>query len=270
MRQKDPVLTFLITFCVKTIRGKRIADSKKIIVKKEAKSNNLNLNPKTMAKIDENGNIHGKLGDHVYYVLKGKQLRRSRPTPHKGPKTEGMKKTAFYATEFGTVARTSKHLRTALEEECRNLGERYLSQQVHAMLFQIKNCDPAPAGSRTPVGGLETPEGKALFNSFTFHQHRRKFPKILNAGLSGREIELAMALSRAEAVLTELQINFITGDFRRYDHRLTPADQKKPVTIKRTFRAKKGYTNFLFVAGKDSLQGVVLERKEDAQKEAMV
>lgn len=252
MRQKDPVLTFLITFCVKT------------------KSNNLNLNPKTMAKIDENGNIHGKLGDHVYYVLKGKQLRRSLPTPHKGPKTEGMKKSALHATEFGTAALTSKHLRNALEEECRNLGERYLSQQVHAMLFQIKNCDPSPLGSRTPAGGLETPEGKALFNSFNFHQHRRKFPKILNAGLSGREIELTMAASRAEAVLTELQINLITGDFRRHDHRLTPADQKKPVTIKRTFRAKKGYSYLLFVAGKDSLQGVVLERKEDAPKEAMV
>ena len=61
MRQKDPVLTFLITFCVKTIRQRRIADSKKIIIKKEAKSNNLNINLKTMAKIDENGNIHGKL-----------------------------------------------------------------------------------------------------------------------------------------------------------------------------------------------------------------
>lgn len=223
-----------------------------------------------MAKIDEHGNIHGKLGDHVYYVLKGKQLRRSLPTPHKGPKTEGMKKTALYATEFGTVARTSKHLRNALDEECINLGERYLSQQVHAVLFQIKNCDPAPAGSRTPVGGLETTEGKALFNSFTFHQHRRKFPKILYAGLSGPEIELAIAPSRVEAVLTELQINLITEDFRRHDHRLTPADQKKPVTIQRTFRTKKGYTNFLFMAGKDSLQGAVLERKEDAQKEAMV
>ena len=27
MRQKDPVLTFLLTFCVKTIRQRRIADS---------------------------------------------------------------------------------------------------------------------------------------------------------------------------------------------------------------------------------------------------
>ena len=216
-----------------------------------------------MAKIDENGNLHGKLGDYVYYVLNGKQLRRSLPTPTKGPKTEGMKKSALYATEFGTVALTSKHLRKALEEECGNLGERYLSQQVHAMLFQIKNCDPAPAGRRSPVGGLETTEGKALFNSFSFHQHRRKFPKILNAVLSGREIELIMTPFRAEAALTELQINLITGDFRRYDHRLTPADQKKPVIIKRTFRAKKGYTNFLFMAGKDSLHGVVLEKAKE-------
>lgn len=217
-----------------------------------------------MAKIDENGNLHGKLGDYVYYVLNGKQLRRSFPTSTKGPKTEGMKKSALFATEFGTCALTSKYLRKALEQECANLGERYLSQQVNAVLFQIKNCDPAPVGSRTPVGGLETHEGKALFNSFTFHQHRRKFPKILSAVLRGVEIEAVIKPFRADVSLTELQINLITGDFRRQDHHLTPADQKKSVIIKRTFRAKKGYTNFLFVAGNDSLHGVVLEKADES------
>ncbi|QBO58374.1 hypothetical protein [Chryseobacterium salivictor] len=217
-----------------------------------------------MAKVDINGNWHGKLGDYVYYVRNGKQMRRSLPTPHKGPKTEGMKKNALYATEFGTAALTSKHLRKALEQEFGNLGERYLSQQVNALLFQIKNCDPAPVGSRTPVGGLETAEGKALFNRFIFHQHRRKFPKILNAVLRGVEIEVVMNPCRTEASLTELQINLITGDFRRHDYRLTPADQKKPVVIKKKFRAKKGYSFFVFIAGKDSLQGVVLEKAEES------
>ena len=216
-----------------------------------------------MAIIDKNGNWRGKLGDYVYYVRNGKQLRRSLPTPHKGPKKEGMKRNALHATEFGTAALTSKHLRKALEQECTNLGERYLSQQVNALLFQVKNCDPAPIGSRTPVGGLETPEGKALFNRFTFHQHRRKFPKLLSAVLQGTEMEVIMNSSRAEVSLTELQINLITGDFRRHDYHLTPAEQKKPVIIKRKFRAKKGYTCLVLAAGKDSLQGVVVEKAEE-------
>ena len=66
MRQKDPVLTFLITFCVKTIRGKRIADSKKIIIKKEAKSNNLNLNLKTMASIKNFDNFTHTINGLMY------------------------------------------------------------------------------------------------------------------------------------------------------------------------------------------------------------
>lgn len=43
MRQKDPVLTFLLTYCVKTIRQRRIADSTEKNINNEAKSKYSNL-----------------------------------------------------------------------------------------------------------------------------------------------------------------------------------------------------------------------------------
>lgn len=217
-----------------------------------------------MAKVDNNGNWHGKLGDYVYYVRNGKQMRRSLPTPQKGPKTEGMKKNALNATEFGTAAMISKHLRNALEQECRLLEQPYLYQRLNALIIQVKNCDPAPFGSRTPQGGLETAEGKTLFNRFTFHHHCRKFPQLLTATLRGSQMEVVIKPFRTDIFLTELQINLMTGDFRRHDYPLTLADQKKQVIIKKKFRAKKGYTNFIFIAGKDSLQGIFLEKAEES------
>ena len=59
----------MLRSCVKTIRGKRIADSKKIIVKKEAKSNNLNLNLKTMASIKNFDNFPHTINGLVYNTV---------------------------------------------------------------------------------------------------------------------------------------------------------------------------------------------------------
>lgn len=214
-----------------------------------------------MAIIDEYGLWRGKVGDYVYFVLDGKQCRRSAPGPRKGKLSEGLKKSGLFATEFGLASSAAKYLRTSLAQEFQQLGNPSLHHRFTAIVLQIKNLDPAPAGTRTFVGGLGTKAGKAHFSQSGFHQHQNKYPKLLSAVIRGTEIEATTEPYRRQSVtLTVLQINLESGDFQRYEYPLPTQSKGASMMLQKKFRSKKGHMELMFISSATFLQGVVMER----------
>ena len=220
-----------------------------------------------MAKIDKNGQWHGKLGDYVYYVVNGKQLKRRVAAPRRGPKTEGMKRNALFSTEFGKAVAAGKWLRTALEPECTRLQYRDLYQRVTALMVKLKTCHESSEGSRTCTGGLATANGKMILQNFTFHPAKVRYPKLLRAVREGSKMAVQIKpYRRSGLLLTELQINLATGAFRRHEYNLPASGTENPLVIKKNYRSKKGYTELLFISGPDFLQGIVVESAEKADQ----
>lgn len=212
-----------------------------------------------MAIIDKNGYLHGKVGDDVYYVLNGRQVKRKVCAPRKGPKTEGMKISEKHAAEFGKASSAGKNLRSALAKECERLEDRHLYQRVNALMTKLKNCDASPVGSRTAGAALRTDDGRKLLDHFTFHRHLKKFPRLLSAAIQEAHIEIMIEPYRKTGIMvTVLQINLISGDFRRYETEMPSQGGGKPFVMRKEFRAKKGFTELAFISGPDFLQGVVI------------
>lgn len=213
-----------------------------------------------MAIIDKDGFLHGKLGNEVYYVLNGKQVKRKVCSPRKGPKTEGMKISEKHSAEFGKASSSGKHLRSALAKECQCLQDRYLYQRVNSLMCKLKNFDSAPVGNRTANGGLQTPAGQNLFAQSIFHHTDKDRQALVKAVIGKLGIALHFISSpKPNLHIIILQINLETGDYRRHDGGLLSVLPGESTVIKNNYPSKKGYMNMIFVSGKSFLQGVLCQ-----------
>lgn len=214
-----------------------------------------------MGKVHSLFGMSGKIGDYVFYELNGQQIMRKKPAKKKGPKTQAQKEVLLQNTEFGIASTAGKTLRLALAEECTRFHDPYLYQRVSRLMLHIKSCDPAPNGLRTVSGGLATDAGQELFARFHFQKKQKDFPHLRDTHFEKGQLHCDLSLpTNYPFTLIELQINFEKGQFRRAEHLITDAKNNEILIVKKTLRAKKGFVDFLMIAGEGFLQGVVVLR----------
>ncbi|MCQ4035179.1 hypothetical protein [Kaistella montana] len=212
-----------------------------------------------MGKVTSIKKFKGKVGNEVYYLLNGQKIVRQVASKRKGPKTQAQKNNELNNTEFAKAASAGKNLRNALAEECERMNDRYLYQRVNKLMLDLKACDVAEKGLKTPIGGLETPQGQAILRDFTFHKKYGSFPKLNSAIRQEGNAALHLSPGRSKILgITELQVNLENGDSRKHLHPAPIESPKNIVELKLNFRRKKGYTELLFIWGEKFLQGVVV------------
>lgn len=213
-----------------------------------------------MGKMRSIFTINGKVGDYVFYTLRGKQVVRKLADPKKKGSKILKPIVGEQNREFGNASKANKWLRQALKEECGKLHDPYLYQRLSKLMLQLKSFDTAPSGQRTVAGGLATEEGRRFFRSFIFHKKNGFFPQITGAKKVGSALQLDVLSAGKSASVTELQIDFGTGKFRRHDHPLCEKEAERHVVLQKHFRCKKGFTDLVFVHGERFLQGCVVEQ----------
>ena len=212
-----------------------------------------------MGKVNSVFKVSGKLGDHVFYQLNGKQVVRKLAGKKRGPKSEAQKKNKVLNTEFAKASSAGKFLRTALAEECSRMNDRYLYRKVNKLMLELKAADGAEKGQRTPGGGLVTPEGRAILRDFRFHKKYGHFPKLNSAAREKGKAVLHLSPSRQPVEgVTELQINLENGDYRSHVHGTPEVSAQNLAEVSLHFRRRKGYLDLLFIWGEGFLQGVVV------------
>ena len=88
---------------------------------------------------------------------------------------------------------------------------------------------------------------------------RGAFPKLLSAKRKGTQIRIEVSeVSPRPTELLEVQINFNNGIFRKHSHSYPDGIAEREVIVKRQFRSRKGFTDFLMISGDGFLQGVVI------------
>jgi len=126
-------------------------------------------------------------------------------------------------------------------------------------MLKLKSLDPAPHGSRTVHGGLATEEGRRLLRGFNFHKKKIPFPQLVEAVKKDGFLHLKMNLSQnRNFTLTELQLNFDTGKFRRSVHLQFPGPPQNGLITKKHLRTKKGFSDLIFIHGEGFLQGIMV------------
>lgn len=215
-----------------------------------------------MGKVNSIFKVNGKLDGYVYYKLNGKRVVRKVAGKKRGPKSKAQKENEVRTTEFGKASSAGKFLRAALAEECRHMNDGYLYQRVNKLMLDLKASDGAEPGLRTPAGGLGTTAGEALIRDFRFHKRHGHFPKLNSAVRRAGTATLALSPARtAIGGVTELQINFENGDFRKHVHAAPELSSQNRMELKMNFRRKKGFTELLLIWGDGFLQGVVVTEK---------
>lgn len=187
-------------------------------------------------------NVEGKLGDYVFYKLNGKTVVRRKAQKKKGKKSTAQKNNEKKNSEFAEVMKSGKYFRIAMGEDYQHVGDVFLYQRMNSLFLSIKNCDPAEEGSRTIAGGLATAKGKKLLSKFRFPK-KKSYPQISWGSKQGNALcfELNKPF-KTSFCLTELQIDFSRGKFRKHNHSVSPTDEMGNFCIQKYFRKKKGYT----------------------------
>lgn len=203
--------------------------------------------------------ISGKVGDFVFYTLHGKQVVRSVPAKKNNVSKQLNPIVAAQNTEFGKASAANKFLRHALAEECKKLSDRYLYQRISKLMLTLKSFDHSPKGFRTVAGGLSTEAGQRFLSGYNFHKKGGNFPQILHAERHGGALQLEIFSDAIGAcTITELQIDFENGKFRRHDHVLPEIGLEDLIIVKKQFRSKKGFSDLVFVSGERFLQGCLV------------
>ncbi|ACU06706.1 hypothetical protein FIC_00232 [Flavobacteriaceae bacterium 3519-10] len=212
-----------------------------------------------MAKVHPIIKVEGKIGDRIYYTLNGKPVARRIAKKRRGPKTKGEQKKALFASEFGKASAAGRVLREALGEIYTRLNDRYLYQRINKIMALLRSADVSEPGFRTVAGGLATDEGQKLLADFDFHQKAVVFPRILTANTVPGKLQLHFSDDTTKPVtVLELQINFDNRAYRSHEHAFPKGVQAGPVTLKKRFRRKKGFTDLVFISGPGFLQAVGL------------
>lgn len=212
-----------------------------------------------MATIDKHGLMHGKLGNFIYFVRNGKQFKRCRSSQNH---TTASDRTAEkpHITEFSEVSKVARHLRTAIAGAPGIEIHQVTHAQMVGLLIRVKNCDPAAPGSRTVASGLQTENGKAIFENHVFQWKRTSATCVYEVLARNRHIEvLTTPYDKKGLHLILLRINLNTGDFQRKIHPLPDSHLYDPFLIPQSFRQKKNHVQLLFLASNKTLQGVVIE-----------
>lgn len=211
-----------------------------------------------MARVDSIFKIQGSLGDYVFYTLNGKQVARRKPAKKRGKKYEASVKIKELNDEFSGVSSAAKLIRRALEAECRALANPALHDGLMKVLLAIKNTDAAEKGCRKVIGGLQTEKGRLALRDFKFQKQRKSAPMLLSATRNVSDVELRFSgVLKSGFTVIELQLDFEKGKFRRAEHRFESFPGGEAVSLKRSLRSKKGYTEFWFLSGHWFMNGVM-------------
>lgn len=117
------------------------------------------------------GNIEGlsfyKGADGAYYVRSKGGISKNRIK-----KDPAFKRTRENGAEFGHVATSGKQFRRAIQNLLFDVKDRTRVPRMMQTLTLVKNQDSTSnRGERKISIGMQTPEGKALFNQFDFNQN---------------------------------------------------------------------------------------------------
>lgn len=209
-----------------------------------------------MAKVTSLIDLNGKVGNYVYYKLRGKKVVRTISTKKKDPDKPASLILVQQNMEFGKASSANKLLRTAMIEEFNKLHVQYLNEHLSKLMMKLKSFDSAPSGSRTVAGGLTTENGQNFLRSFNFHKKSGHFPRILKAANYNGVLHLDLSTTEnTDVSFTELQIDFENETFRRHVHVMPETGQQGKVILEKQFKFKKGFTDLVFIHGKKFLQG---------------
>ena len=117
------------------------------------------------------GNIEGlsfyKGADGVYYVRSKGGIDKNRIK-----KDPAFRRTRENGAEFGHVATSGKQFRRAIQNLLFDVKDRTRVPRMMQALTLVKNQDSTSNRGERKVGvGIQTPEGKALFNHFDFNEN---------------------------------------------------------------------------------------------------
>lgn len=180
--------------------------------------------------------IQGSLGDLTFYELNGKLIVR---TKGGGFNTEAIKKnesmapTREYASEFGVCSRLKRSYQQSLSWFYRNHKDVTLHGRMMSMLLTIKKLDPVSArGKRVVHQGLQTSEGRALFEDFVYTPECR-IGEMLHTSLQmdWESLKLQVKTKSPERIFypkgathLELQLVVIVFDFEENIHQVQAAE----------------------------------------------
>lgn len=116
------------------------------------------------------GRIKGTIDGIVFYQTKEGWFARSQGYPRSFAKDPAYQLTRCYAAEFGSVARSGKLLRDALQLFLQDAKDGSVSTRLTRVLARVKNLDGVhPMGERSVGGGLAFEGAHELLQGFRFN-----------------------------------------------------------------------------------------------------
>jgi hypothetical protein len=136
-----------------------------------------------MAKLKSLLKIEGTLDDITYYKSQdGFMVRKKGGVSKKRiAKDPAFARTRENGSEFGSVARSGKHLRRAITGLLATAKDNRVTSRLAQTLSQVKNEDLSSLrGQRNVATGITTPAGKAWLRSFDFNNRAPMDSVLLN------------------------------------------------------------------------------------------
>lgn len=185
-----------------------------------------------MATVKNFTNFTGTINGLLYYTKNGKQFVRVDAKKRTPTKSKEIPKEILPAVEaFNTIKalQSLNHLVNALKNE---------------------------------FGTLKTPVRRELKSTIAESRtDHANTPTLEHAVRKDTAIKFRVRGGKTDLHLIILQINFETGDFKRRTIALTEAHciRKNTYTVETTYKARKGYTDLLFLYGECFLKVVAIE-----------
>ncbi|WP_313805671.1 hypothetical protein [Flavobacterium sp.] len=190
--------------------------------------------------------LDGTLDDITFYFRKGVAIARKSGGGFNGKaikQSSNMQRVRENSSEFGNVSKIKKLMRLALEPYLKLLHDTTQHGRMMGLLQEIKVLDTlSERGKRTVFNGLKTPEGRALFTSFSFTPNailkdniggNYSLAPTTFASLEISNLNKNLTLS-ASATSVQLQLVVVTFDFehlRTITHQSTPISLSKANTL---------------------------------------
>ncbi len=126
-----------------------------------------------MAKQKSLFKVQGTLDDVTFYQLDGQHYikKKTQLDGNRVKNDPAFQRTQENFKEFGTVGVVARQIREAFTKMVKKTADPRMISRLNKVLHAIKKLDTTqPRGSRSPIMGLETAEGKVLLTGFNFNR----------------------------------------------------------------------------------------------------
>ncbi|OPC38140.1 hypothetical protein [Elizabethkingia miricola] len=189
---------------------------------------------------------------YSFYQMNGKLVIRRAGGFKKGDLKNDPKysKVTQNASEFGRCSRMGKLLRTALENELKNIQDTNIHRRVAKLLHDIMKHDPeSQPGKKTTEKGLLNNEGLALMKGFQWNEHDKSAISFDSEKHSLEFVVFPKNAVQFSAEWKNIDTDMEQGTYQVIEQmlKIQPLDQKKKYSFKKRQEHPQNLMQFLII-----------------------